>query len=479
MSKRETYLINSGIVVLLMFGVRFLPNPDFISREGLDTIGLLLGCLWGWTTVGTVWPSLLCLIGLGFIGENTVTDVFMQGFGGQTFILVLMFTIFAGIIDQSGLGEYLASRMLSSKMVKRSAWALSAAILAVAYCTAFLISVVPGIFVTWTMLDGICRQCGFTRKDLWPKVMVVGVVLACCMGHSALPIEALAFTLLGMYKGQTGSAIGYIPFTVMNVAIGVVAIVLYLVAIRYLIKPDMSKIRDSDLEIVKTGALTRFQKQMIALVLVFFLVLFVPGAFPDAGGIVGVLNAIGTAGCAALVVAAAALARRRDGTPFVDMRKAIGKGVPWDAMFLLAAAMPLAAELSSDETGLSGLLDQLFSQMFSGIDNALLFTALFILMVVVMTNVLNNMTVGIIMVPFACLLAPAVGANAALLTAVSCIACNAALVLPSGGPTAAILHGNMNWFSSRGEISRYSIVAVSAFTVSALALSLTLGSLLF
>ncbi len=472
-------LINMAIVMLLMFAPYIVPAPDFLTEAGFKVLGVLFGCIYGWITLGIVGTSLLGTVMLGFAPGMTVQGVMQSGFGGETFMLVLFFAAFAGMLEQVNLGEWIANRVLGLKFSHRGPWSLSFALLLMAYCAAFVTSIMPGILISWGVLASICELCGFKRGDMWPKAMVVGIVLACCMGHSAWPIEVLSFTLLGIYASFDLPGINYLAFTTLNVSIGMAAMGAYVMAIKVFLRPDVANLAFACANSPEPARLSRDQKHVLAIAVVFFAVLFLPGAFPDAGGIIGLLKTIGNAGCAAIVLALAAVVRTRDGSALIDIASAIRDGVPWESLILIACAMPLSSVLTSDATGLMPLFQQAFGALFGGLNGQIAFSIAFVVLIAALTNVMGNITVGVVTMPILCSLGPAFGADVAMLTVVTCIACNAALLLPSGGPTAALLHGNRDWFDGPRDIYALSALAVAAFLIAAVAAMGTLGQILF
>lgn len=476
---RGVHVVNVVVTLLLMAAPYVIPLPDALSDVGAKILGVLIGCTYGWITVGIVGTSFLGLVMLGFAQDLPVSAVFQEGFGGETFLLVFFFAAFAGILEQVGLGEWIASWVLNKRFTRKGPWMLSFALLLMSYLVSFVTSIMPGILISWGVLSGVCALCGLTKENAWPRWMAVGIVLACCMGHSAWPIEVLSFTLLGLYQSFDLPSIGYVPFTILNVSIGLMAIVGYVLACRVVLRPEVGKLDAVLAEGRECPSLTKEQRQIVVVAVLFFAVLFVPGAFPDAGGVVGFLGDIGTSGCAAAVLALAAIVRRSNGSSLVDVASAIRDGVPWESLILVACAIPLSSALTSDEAGLQPLFSGMFSALFSDLGGGLAFSVCFVVLVVALTNVMGNMTVGIISVSLLCSFAPAIGANAPMLTVIACIACNAALLLPSGGPTAALLHGNKEWFSVSREVYAPAGVAVGSFFASACVSMVSIGPLLF
>lgn len=477
--KRGVRFVCVAVMVAFMALPFLLPCPQGLTPSGFKVLGIFLGCVFGWSTVGVVGTSLLGMVFLGFVPEFSVQGVFKEGFGGTTFMLVFFMVTFAGVLDQVGLGERVAQWILRRKFTRRGPWLLSLSLLLTAYLTAFVTSVMPGIIISWGILGVICHTCGYKRGDAWPKLMTVGIVLACCMGHSAWPIEVLSFTLLGIYDVQGLPPINYLSFTALNTCIGLGAIALYLAVCRFLFRPDVANLVHAHDFVRDMGPLTKAQKAVVAFTVVFFAVLFLPGAFPGSGGLLGLLEKVGTVGCAVVVLAAAGAVRMGDGRPLVNLPAAIRDGAPWESMILIACAMPLSSALTNADVGLNTLFSQTFSALFGSVGSAVLFSVLFVLVVVVLTNAMGNVTVGVVLLPIMIAVAPSVGANAALLTVVTCIACNAAFLLPSGGPTAAVLHGNRDWFAGSTQIYPFAAVGAGAFLASALLFMLVLGPVLF
>lgn len=51
--------IHYVIVVALSFGFAYLPPFAALTPYGMGILGSFLGAIWGWLTIGMLWPSLL------------------------------------------------------------------------------------------------------------------------------------------------------------------------------------------------------------------------------------------------------------------------------------------------------------------------------------------------------------------------------------------------------------------------------------
>lgn len=107
------YYIHSLICVVLMFGLGHLPAPSPITPTGMHVVGIFIGMIYGWLTVGMTWPSILGITALGFSGRMTVVQAFQSGFGNNTILLIFFMFIITGVLDTSGVARYVANRLVS------------------------------------------------------------------------------------------------------------------------------------------------------------------------------------------------------------------------------------------------------------------------------------------------------------------------------------------------------------------------------
>lgn len=53
------YWINVAITVILMFGIGYLEPWGSLEQIGMKVLAIFIGLLYGWTTLGFVFPSML------------------------------------------------------------------------------------------------------------------------------------------------------------------------------------------------------------------------------------------------------------------------------------------------------------------------------------------------------------------------------------------------------------------------------------
>ena len=68
-TKTVRYYILSAIGIAIMLFFRFLPPMGTVTELGMNVLGIFLGAIWCFSTVGTFWPALLALVLFGIALE--------------------------------------------------------------------------------------------------------------------------------------------------------------------------------------------------------------------------------------------------------------------------------------------------------------------------------------------------------------------------------------------------------------------------
>ncbi len=476
--KTAFYYLNSFIAIVMMFGFPHLPLIAPLTPLGMKIMGIFLGVIYAWSTVGIIWPALLGLIALGFSGYATVPEVFQSGYGGDSYLFVFFILIFAAIVDKAGVTEIIANWVVSREFARGKPWVLTTLLLSAAYLVAALVSVTPAIIICWGILYKLCQVYGFSHKDKYPKLMVIGITYAGLMGQGALPYKVLPVILMGILTKQTGAQINFVSFTILAVAIGYSTVLGYIALCKWVYKPDVSPILKSGFVFRNTLQLNKYQKQVICLLGALIGFLFLPGILPGDLWLTKFLKQLGNTGIVVALLSFAAFLKKKDYSGFVDFVELIRSGVPWQSLFLLATALPLAGAMSSDSTGVKELFIQLLEPFLSTNAGPAVFVVLFFLITVLLTCVMGDVVVGLIFIPLVCAYSPSLGVSPEMMTIALSITCLMGIVLPSSSPVAALLHGNSEWVSST-EIYRYSIPHTVLAALIGAAVCLVVGGLLF
>ncbi len=437
------YIINSIITLVIMIGFKYVvPAVDPLTPLGVEVLGIFLGTLYGWLIVGNVvWPSIVCLVLLGLSDYTTVTDSFATGFGNNTVLLMLFFFLFTNILNSAGIIEFVAEWIATRKIAYGKPWMLSVLLMIAGIVCFFMVSATAACLVMIPLIQSIATIYGFKPGDKWPMLMLTGLVYIGSTSYLILPFKSLPLIVFGVYEANTGESIAMGPFMVVIAASTVVAFVLFMLWVKFIVKPDVKPIVDCKIDPNKEMKLTSYQRFVLGYFVVVLLLLVIPNLLPATIPGVGVLKNIGNVGILAIAVVFFVACQFKGGITFNQL---FAKNVSWNIIFLLAAAMSISGAFTSEEAGISAWITSVVTPIVEG-KSPFMFIVIISIICCILTNVANNQAVCVLFTPIVLSIGTALGAN--LPTLISCMmaACNVGMITPPASATGAMLHGDKDW----------------------------------
>ena len=477
--KTRGYYINSMISLLIIALFHLLPPFSTLTRTGMNVTGIFLGVIYAFSTVDIIWPALLGILLLGSTELYTMTEAFTKAFGNDTWLFILFILTFAAIINEAGVSASIANWVVSRPFSRRRPWVISWLLLTTAYVVAALVSVTPGVVITCAILYTMCENYGYRPHDRYPTLMVIGITLAGLMGNTAFPFKSLSMMVLRSLQNLTGESVTFFVYTLLAVVLSYGVVMAYLLACRVLFRPDVQRIRDSDYLYEGETKLDAYQKRVLGLLALFFLLLFLPETLSGVLPAAAALSKLGkTAVCVLLLCLAGFFVKPETGRARVDLAEMMKKGVPWPTMMLLAFALLMTSSITNQATGIQPFLQSLFEPVFGSAPNPVIFILAVCAIQLALTNVFANMVIALLLVPLVCTYAPLAGVSNVMMCVCICVLVNVSLLLPSSSPFAALLHGNSEWVTSK-DIYRYFGLSLLLILPTAVLLCSTLGMLLF
>ena len=478
--KTRNYYINSAISVAIVLLFHLLPTFSTLTRTGMDVAGIFIGVIYAFSTVDIIWPALAGIILLGMTElYDSMTAAFTAAFGNDTWLFILFILCFASIINNSGVSSKIANWIISRPMSRGKPWVISWLLLTTSYVVAALVSVTPGIIIPWAILYTMCENYGYKKHDRYPTVMVIGIALAALMGNTAFPFKSLSLMVQKSLTNITGETMDFWLYTVLAVCLGYAIVMAYLLLCRFVFRPDVRPIRESSYVYSGDTKTTPYQKRILLLLGLFFVLLFVPevlgASFPGAAFI----KRIGKTGtCVLLLCLAGFFVSRETGKPVISLGREMKDGIPWPTMMLLAFALIMTSSITNEATGIKPFLASLFAPLLGSAPSAVMFIFVVCAVQLVLTNIFANMVIALLLVPLVCTYSPLAGISNSMMCVCICVLVNVSLLLPSSSPFAALLHGNSEWVTSKDIYKYVSVTIAAALLVSTVVCS-TLGLLMF
>lgn len=465
-AKNTSYYIKALITVVIMFGFGQLPPIEPITPLGMNIVGIFIGLLFGWMTIGLIWPSILGCVALVLIGGMKVADVLAGGWGSTTQMLIFFMIVVAGIVEQSGVSRFIAMFLITRKWVLGKPWVFTFVFLGAAFLLAAVTSTIPTIIICWSIWYSICSQVGYKPYQPFPSFMVVGVVMAATFGLSVFPFRPVGILVFGILQDLSGLTVNYLTYTCFTLPLCLLCILVFTLLGKLVFHIDVSLLKNLNEDSFKDVdlSLNKQQKAILIFVALLIVLLLVPSVLPQTFFLAALLKKLDAVGTAMLLVVMMC-ALKVDGKPILNFKEVCSKGMQWDVLMLTAVVMPLSSVLTADETGVTDFLLKVLSPLFEG-RSAITFLMIAVFSAVIITNFAVNNVVGAILLPVFYPFALQLGIAPLALTSLLVFTCHFALLTPAASPMAALLHGNTQWCRTT-DIYKYGfLIVISSMIVS-------------
>lgn len=477
-AKNTSYYIKALITIVIMFGFGQLPPIDPITPLGMNIVGIFIGLLFGWMTIGLVWPSILGCIALVMIGDMTIAEVLAGGWGSTTNMLIFFMIMVAAIVEQSGCSRFIAMFLITRKWVLGRPWIFTFMFLGAAFVLAAVTSTIPTIIVCWSIWYSICNQVGYKPYQPFPSFMVVGIVMAATFGLSVFPFRPVGILVFGILQDLAGISVNYLTFTLFTLPLCLICILVFTLLGKIVFRIDVSLLKNLNEDSFKDVDLTlnKHQKAVLFFVVLLILLLLIPSVLPTSFFLAALLKKLDAVGTAMLIVVLMC-ALKIDGKPILSFKEVASKGMQWDVLMLTAVVMPLSSVLCTDGTGVTDFLLKVLNPLFEG-RSSFTFLMIAVFSAVLITNFAVNNVVGAILLPVFYPFALQLGIEPLALTSLLVWTCHFALLTPAASPMAALLHGNTQWVRTT-DIYKYGFLIVISSMIVAWVLGIPYAQFMF
>lgn len=452
--KKVSYYFWSIIVFLAMFGFGYLPTIGGIPHLGMQILGIFIGLLIGWLTVGFIYPSLLAVIALGLTDYTTIAEALSSGFGNNTTIIILLMFIFTAYLNGAGVSEYIAKWLLSRKSLVGHPWRFTFII----WLSAFIISAVtyiyPAILLMWSITYDVCLNLGYKRKDAYPMLVVIGIVTFAGMGYYFMPIKAIALMSYGSLSTLSGGlySVDFLKYVICSSLYIILSGIAFFIVSKYVLKPDITpllKINEATFENYRTQKINNNTKIAFIALCTFIVLMVLSCLIPKSVPILGpALRSLTIAGCAIIVIIGL-LIIHVSGNPIMDFQNAASSHeVSWSTIIMFVGCMPIADAITSDEAGIMIVLQNYIGPILSNM-SPFLFLAVIGAITLLATQLFHNVVLCVMMVPIMYTFAPLTGASPEVGTILIIFTCCTALATPAASAPAAMMFLNTEWIDTK------------------------------
>ncbi|MEG6522323.1 SLC13 family permease [Desulfotomaculum sp. 1211_IL3151] len=461
------YYIHCIIGLLFMFGFGRLEPFEPITPMGMQVLGVFIGMIYLWSFVSILWPSLLGMIALGLTEYANMKEVLALSFGDTVPILVLFAMILFGAIQHAGVTKYISRWFLTRKVINGRPVMFSFIFIYTAYVLAALsANILPALLLMWSILYDVLKDVGYKRGDKYTTIMVIGTMFGAISGQAAKPFTGSALMIVGSFEKVTKMQLDYLPYMLFGFIMSTLGIIVFSLLIKFVFKPDMSKIANISTERFekdKLPAMTLQQKILFGCLFGYLILILLPSILPKTIGFIAIINKIGPWGVVMAFIVGLCLVKV-DNKPIIDFKEIIGRYVTWDVYFLVASAMVISGALTGEGTGIKEFATHALNPLL-GDRSPMIFAAILLVFSMLITNIANNGVMGVLLMPIIFTFAQQNGANAMAITTAVIFALHVAILTPAASPYAAILIGNKEWVDANDVVKYGGVIVLMSFVL--------------
>lgn len=436
-------LIHCIITVALMIVIGMLPGVGPVTSYGMKVLGVLVGVVYGMSTVDVFFPSLCAIIKLG-LASGSFSDSVVSMFGSTTVWGMIMVFIILYAMQAEHVTDFFANWIISRKVLRGRPWLFSFAVL-LGDSLLSIISPEAAMLLFWEIIFAVCDTVKIDRKSPWSVAMIFGTCFASGVGIIYLPFMRNGLVVNNQFTAMTsGMVIDPLKYIVAMVPLGICGIIIFILLCKFVFRIDVSNLSEIDDSVVNKAALVLNirQKIVIGIVVAMIVVLLVPSVLP-ACALKTILNDLSLLGIASIVVLLFCLIRV-DGKPIIRIQEAASKGVIWPMVMMVALIAPMGSALTSDDAGIVTLISNVLTPLVSG-RPAWVFVAIMVLVSVILTNLAQNLIIMSLMIPIVVAMADTVNINIYAVVILLAIGTHYAVCLPSASPSAGMMFSNPNF----------------------------------
>lgn len=451
--KSALWYLHFAITVLIMICFSFIPTVGEITRYGMQAIGILVGVIYGFATVGTMWAALAGIVALGIIG--VMGQVVASALGTPMIWGVILIQVIMYALAKEGVTKFFANWIISRKVVKGRPWLYSFFVLLGTFIVA-IVSPFPALLIFWDIVYATCDNFKQPHNCRWSQFMILGVTFSAGLGVVSLPmLTSNGITVFANYQAIAGESMNAVKYVIALVPLMLLSVGIYILLCKFVFKPDITPFKAIDVTIADQSALKLGRRQVIVMLamLVLLLILFAPYLLPAEWGLTAFMSNLGLFGACAVIILALALIKV-DGAPLLNIQEAASKNIQWGTVFMVALLMPLGNAISGADSGIMTTLTSVLSPVLQG-KSVFIFSLIIIVIGVILTNVSQNLVVIGILMPIVGAMAGE-GVNLAAMTVLIALATHYAVLLPSASFVTGIMFSNEN--VTNGFLYKYGAV---------------------
>ena len=460
--KIAVFFLHWIIVAGLMLFFRYIPPVGEITMYGMQILGTFLGLIWGWMFLDFLNPSLLAMLVLVlFLPGQTVGSVTSASLGNENVFLMIVILAMAQYFEDSGLNKFLANWFISRKINIGHPWIFSCILMFATFFFSAFAQMLPAMILMWSVTYKIADEVSIEKTGRWTTFILVGICMAGSYGCVAVPWQAMGMIFLAAMTDATGIIVNMGVYCMVMTFFSFCSIVLYISFGRFILKLNVTKLRNENDRYVylRTHHMNATQKQAWYVMLFFIVMLIALNFLPVTWPFISQLNTLSVAGIITLIIIIISLFRdRKSGDAQYDVNALIRSSSQWNLIIMVGMCFLMIELMGSEE---AGVIDTIVvyltpSMNYLGVVKCIVIMALIL---GCFTQFLPNMVLGLIFIPIVSRVMVAIGGSPIASTLAISAALMTSFLTPAASTQSAMLFG-MNADVKRRMLVGYAGLAV-------------------
>ncbi len=478
-NKNKVYYINVVIYLVILFGIGLIPPFGAITELGMKVLGVFIATIYGWMTLGLIWPSIFALVALGIADYVGIQQAFCDGFGYMNIPILIMSFVFAAIADQTHITEYLANWLTSRKIIVGRPYALMAVLFFGMEILNLLGTGFVGVFIIWGLIVSLAEAAGYQKGNAFVNFMIPSALVIFVISGFVFPFKTSSLIMLGIFSKGTNLAFPDLQYLIWQLIIVNLYIVILLLVAKFILRLDVSVLAQLTNDLGKEHRDEKMNSEQIfglIMLLAYIVMMLLPMLLPKTWAFTQFLSKFGILGSLGVLISIAMAKRTPEGEPYVNFAKVAAKGISWDVIWLIVATTPLAAAFQAEECGIMTTLMGFLTPILTNMSPAIFIIACTIILGIT-TQFVHNLILGIVFIPILCPLCATLGGNPYACYLAINMALMMAFITPAASMNAGLIFGHP-WLNAKTAYVQGTMHLVIGLSI-ALIIGLPLANILF
>ena len=274
--KIKNKIFHYSMIILslaIMIGAFFIPAPSPMTSSMVRVLGILVGTMILWFTVSVDWPSILCIVMLGFIPElHRYPQIFGEIFAEDGTIIMFLIAsyICAYAISKTTLPKRLALKFMSSKFATSGAWKFIISFVASVTLLGCFISPLMLFMIMSPVLQEIFNIAKIEKGEKVGSALTIGFIFTLTITSAMTPISHFLSILA---CSSIGLNFNFLNYMIVAVPLGLLLITIMLLVLRIVMNPDCSKLNNVDISQIKKELPAKIKASEVLMLVIYSLAL--------------------------------------------------------------------------------------------------------------------------------------------------------------------------------------------------------------